>query len=198
MSDPSGLAALASSLTQRHHRPAVQVAYFVSDIRAAARRMHAVFGAGPFFVIDRIQLARGAHRGRDCPFVHSSAYGQWGAVMLELVQQDSEGPSPFRDMFAPGEEGLHHIATFVPDVRAAISDYAAHGMPLSALAETLTGTEFAFIDATATLGHMIEIYVPTPGLLGFYEFVRAAAHDWDGSDPVRELAPASAANSPRE
>lgn len=189
MPERTELAALAGSLFERHHRPAVQVAFFVTDIRAAARRMHATFGAGPFFVIDRIQLARGEHRGRDCPFVHSSAYGQWGAVMMELVQQDSDGSSPFRDMFAPGEEGLHHIATFVPDVRAAIDEYAAQGMPLAAIAETLTGTEFAFIDATNTMGHMIEIYVPTPSLLGFYDFVRAAAQNWDGRDPVRERVP---------
>lgn len=195
MSDRSELAALAASLSERHHRPAVQIAYFVTDIRAAARRMHAIFGAGPFFIIDRIQLARGTHRGRDCPFVHSSAYGQWGAVMMELVQQDSDGDSPFRDMFRPGEEGLHHIATFVPDVRHAIDEYAAQGMPLAAIAETLTGTEFAFIDATDTLGHMIEIYVPTPGLLGFYDFVRAAAQNWDGRDPVRALTPASSRNT---
>jgi catechol 2,3-dioxygenase-like lactoylglutathione lyase family enzyme len=168
-------------------RPAVQIAYFVTDIRAAAARMSATFGAGPFHIIERIELAKGEHRGRDCPFVHSSAYGQWGNVMMELVQQDEEGPSPFRDMYGPGEQGLHHVATFVDDVAAAIAGYADQGMPLAARAETLTGTEFAFIDATASLGHMIEIYVPSPGLQGFYDFVRESARGWDGTDPVRVL-----------
>jgi catechol 2,3-dioxygenase-like lactoylglutathione lyase family enzyme len=168
-------------------RPAVQIAYFVTDIRAAARRMHATFGAGPFHIIERIELARGEHRGQPCPFVHSSAYGQWGNVMLELVQQDIEGPSPFRDLFAPGQEGLHHVATFVDDMAVAIAQYQAAGLPLAARAWTHTGTEFAFVDATATLGHMIELYEPSAGLLGFYEFVRASAVDWDGRDPVRVL-----------
>jgi catechol 2,3-dioxygenase-like lactoylglutathione lyase family enzyme len=168
-------------------RPAVQIAYFVSDIRAAAARMHAAFGAGPFYIIERIELARGEHRGSDCPFVHSSAYGQWGSVMMELVQQDVEGPSPFRDMYAPGMEGLHHVATFVDDVGAAIDHYAAAGMPLAARAWLPSGTEFAFVDARATLGHMIELYVPTPGLLGFYDFIRQAAEGWDGAEPIRVL-----------
>jgi len=167
--------------------PAVQIAYFVTDIRAAAYRMHATFGAGPFHIIERIELARGEHRGRPCPFVHSSAYGQWGNVMLELVQQDVEGPSPFRDLFAPGEEGLHHVATFVDDMAVAIEHYRAAGLPLAARAWTHTGTEFAFVDATATLGHMIELYEPAPALRGFYEFVRQSAVDWDGRDPVRVL-----------
>ena len=89
-------------------RPIVQVAYFVSDVRAAARQMHRRFGAGPFFVADRIDLAWGSHRGEPREFLHSSAYGQWGDVMMELVQQDEEGPSPFRDLYGPGEEGIHH------------------------------------------------------------------------------------------
>ncbi len=32
----------------------VQIAYFVSDIRLAAERMHALTGAGPFFIADSI------------------------------------------------------------------------------------------------------------------------------------------------
>jgi len=168
-------------------RPAVQIAFFVTDIRAAALRMHATFGAGPFYVIERIELARGEHRGSECRFVHSSAYGQWGPVMMELVQQDVEGPSPFRDMYAPGMEGLHHVATFVDDVGEAIAHYAAAGMPLAARAWLHSGTEFAFVDARATLGHMIELYVSTPELLGFYDFIRRAADGWDGAEPVRLL-----------
>ena len=76
----------------------VQIAYHVPDIEAAAVQMAHQFGAGPFFISKGIQLSQGWHRGENCPFVHSSAYGQWGDVMVELVQQESEGPSPFREL----------------------------------------------------------------------------------------------------
>ncbi len=165
----------------------VQIAYFVTDIVAAAERMSATFGAGPFYVARRIELARGEHRGSECRFVHSSAYGQWGDLMLELVQQDVEGPSPFRDMYAAGEEGLHHLAYFVPDLDAAIDHGARAAMPLAARATTSSGVEFAFLDARRSLGHMIELYVPDEALTGFYRLVRAAAVGWDGTDPVRML-----------
>jgi catechol 2,3-dioxygenase-like lactoylglutathione lyase family enzyme len=176
----------ATTVIQPATRP-VQIAYFVRDIRAAAARMHATFGAGPFFVIDRIELAQAEHRGEPCLFVHSSAYGQWGDVMMELVQQDVEGPSPFRDLYAPGEEGLHHVALFVDDVQQAIDHYAAAGMPLATRAQTHGGVEFVFVDATATLGHMIELYVGDARLRGFYDLVRTSAHGWNGEDPVRSL-----------
>ena len=166
----------------------VQVAYFVTDIRIAAQHMARTFGAGPFFVLDKIQLAWGEHRGERCDFVHSSAYGQWGDVMMELVQQDKPGPSPFRDIYGPGESGLHHVATMVDSLPQAYADFAAAGYPLATRAMTANGgTEFAFLDATAELGHFIEVYERSEGLLGFYEFVRSASVGWTGDDPVRTL-----------
>ncbi len=165
----------------------VQVAYFVDDVRKAAVSMNRTFGAGPFFVADRIELAWGEHRGKPCSFVHSSAYGQWGRVMMELVQQDSEGPSPFRDMYAPGESGIHHVATLVDSLEESLDRYASHGFGIAARAATRSGVEFAFIDAVAQLGHMVEVYEATAQLTDFYAFVERAALNWNGADPVRTL-----------
>jgi Glyoxalase/Bleomycin resistance protein/Dioxygenase superfamily len=164
----------------------VQLAYFVTDVRAAARRMAATLGAGPFFVLDKIKLDSCDLRGKPGDFVHTSAYGQWGEMMMELVQQDSDGPSPFRDLYAPGEEGIHHVACFVDSTQDAIDDYARAGFTLASRATTM-GSEFAFVDTSKVLGHMIEIYVGDARLRGFYDFVRDAARGWDGSNPVRDL-----------
>ena len=46
--------------------PVVQIAYFVPDARAAAERMAAIHGAGPFHVLDRIELAWDELRGEPC------------------------------------------------------------------------------------------------------------------------------------
>ena len=166
----------------------VQVAYFVEDIRAQAEIMARTFGAGPFHVVENIELAWGEHRGERCDFVHSSAYGQWGDVMMELVQQESDGPSPFRDLYAPGESGLHHVATMVDDLPTAYAHFDAAGIPLATRSMTKTGTEFSFLDATQQMGHFIEVYERSEGLLGFYEFIRSAAQGWNGKDAVRDWA----------
>ena len=164
----------------------VQVAYHVPDIRAAALKMAADLGAGPFFVAEHIPLNRCVYRGVETVFDHSSAYGQMGNVMVELVQQHNEGPSAIRDMFGPQEEGLHHVACFADDLEASIEHHAAY-MPLVQFSSTSAGVDFAFLDARARLGHMIELYEPSDMLVGFYDMVRAAATDWDGKDPVRSL-----------
>jgi hypothetical protein len=169
--------------------PPRQIAYFVPDIRAAALTHHRQFGSGPFFVVEHIALARSEHRGMAQPLDHSSAYGQWGALMVEFVQQHNPDPSAYHDLYphGSGKAGLHHVACFVESLDAAITECAAAGMPLAHYAETATGTPFAFVDASASLGHMLELYQPGPGLTGFYAMVAAAAQGWDGKDPIRTV-----------
>ena len=169
--------------------PVRQLAYKVNDLEAAAAAHHRQFGSGPFFVLRHVALASSQHRGVEQPFDHSSAYGQWGAVMVELVVQHNPDPSALHDMFTwgSGKEGLHHAALFVDDLDAAIGRFEAEGAPLAQLSVTQTGTAFAFVDARASLGHMLELYEPTGQLTGFYDFVAEAAKGWDGTDLIREL-----------
>ena len=95
----------------------VQVAYHVTDIQRAASDMVAKFGAGPFFVNENIKLSWGKHRGEATDFVHSSAYGQWGDLMVELFRQEDDSTNtPYRDMFTKDQEGLHHTAIMVDDL----------------------------------------------------------------------------------
>ncbi len=171
------------------HLPIRQLAYFVPDVDAAAAAHSARFGSGPFFVMRHIPITASVHRGIKRPFDHSSAYGQWGDVMVEFVQQHNDAPSACHDLYpaGSGRYGLHHTAVWVEDLPVAIAEFEAGGMPLAQLSTTGFGTDFAFVDASATLGHMIELYEGGESLRGFYAMVRDAAEDWDGSDVIREL-----------
>lgn len=159
--------------------PIRQVAYFCADVRAAAAAHHDAFGSGPYFVADNIPLARSVHRGTERLLDHTSAYGQWGDVMIEFVAQNNPGPSPFHDLYpeGSGRYGLHHVAVFVDDVDAALADFATRGAPAAFRAEMADGFVWAFADTSATLGHMTELYAPTPSLTGFYAMVANAAQD---------------------
>ncbi|MFN4136580.1 MAG: VOC family protein [Novosphingobium sp.] len=169
--------------------PVRQIAFFVEDVRAAALAHHRLYGSGPFFVADNIPLARAVHRGVERPLDHTSAYGQWGEVMVEFVAQNNPGPSPFRDLYPEGSGrwGMHHLAIFVDDVDAAIARFAAAGAACALRAEMTDGFVFAFADTSATLGAMTELYTPTTSLLDFYAMVAQAARDWDGGRPVRTI-----------
>ncbi len=166
-----------------------QLAYKVNDLEAAAAAHYRAFGSGPFFVLRHVALASSVHRGVARPFDHSSAYGQWGSVMVELVVQHNAEDSALHEMFphGSGREGLHHAALFVDNLDAAIARFEAEGSPLAQLSVTTSGTAFAFVDARASIGHMLELYEPTPQLTGFYDMIAEAANGWDGKDLLREL-----------
>jgi len=157
--------------------PVRQIAYFCADVRAAATRHHALFGSGPYFVADHIPLGASVHRGAPQAFDHSSAYGQWGEVMVEFMQQNNPGPSACHDLYPEGSGrfGLHHLALWVEDVDAEVARLAALGFPLAQRSQMTDGFTFAFVDTSAMLGHMIELYTPTDALTGFYAMVAKAA-----------------------
>ena len=165
----------------------VQVAYHVPDPAAAAERCAREFGWGPFFLLEHIPLERSLYRGAPAQFDHSSAYGQAGELMVELITQHNDGPSALRDLFAPHETGVHHVACFVDDLGAELQHRREQGVAIALDARTRTGVDFAMLDLSASLGHMLELYEPNEDLRRFYAHVRRCADGWDGQRPVRLL-----------
>jgi hypothetical protein len=163
----------------------VQIAYLVDDVHAAAADWARRFGAGPFFVRRHLPLASAEHGGLPASFDHSSAYGQWGAVQVELVQLHEAHPVQLAEAVAA--TGLHHVACFVASLADEQARLEALGWPAVLTARTAGGQAFAFHDARADLGHLLEVYEPTERVLGLYERVSAAARGWDGRAPVRSL-----------
>jgi hypothetical protein len=150
--------------------PPVQIAYAVSDVHAAAALWLAGQGAGPFVISERIALQAARVHGVDGPgsaFDHSSAYGQWGEVMVELVHEHTPPLG--------ATSGLHHMAFFVDSIEETATALTSAGHPEVLRASTASGMAFAFHDARAGLGHFIEIYEPNERLLGFYAHVRSLA-----------------------
>lgn len=158
----------------------MQIAYAVTDVRSAAHRW-VERGVGPFFVRDHIAVSNSRVFGAPGAFDHSSAYGWWGEIMVELICQHEPGQAP-----VVGGSGVHHMAFFVDDFAVASDSLVAAGYPEAMYAE-VGPMPFAFHDARDELGHFIEIYERTDRLADFYSMVRQAATDWDGSEALRSL-----------
>jgi len=165
----------------------VQLAYHVPDSREAAMHYAANFGWGPFYLMERIPLEFARYRGTAQRWVHTSAYGQAGDIMIELISQPDDEPSVLRERFGRTQFGLHHVAAFVEHLEEAVAAERARGLDVALEARTTTGVDFVMIDTVATLGHMLELYEPNSALKDFYAFVRRKATNWDGRDPVRPL-----------
>ena len=165
---------------------AVQIAYVVDDPEATARAWAHDFGAGPFFLNRHIPVTDVVHRGKASSFDHTSAYGWWGSIMVELFCQHNDDPTAITERFTRGTGGLHHMACIVPSLDGALDRAASMGLVVAQSAKA-GATTFVFVDDVARHGHYWELYESSPGLLGFYAMVRAAHENWDGRDPVRDI-----------
>lgn len=146
----------------------VQIAYSANgndSLEEAAAEFRQRTGCGPFVFAHHIEISSCTINGVPSVFDHSSAYGWWGEIMVELVREHSAplGPTP---------SGLHHMAFMVDSLHEGINWCTEHGWPLTLHATTGGGQEFVFCDARHDLGHFIEMYEPSDRLLSFYDHVR--------------------------
>ena len=167
--------------------PIVQLAFHAPDIARAAHWFVSELRAGPFFLMEHIPLSACLIHGETGAFDHSSAYGQCGDIMVELIHQHDDAASPVRDMFGADEEGLHHAAVFVDDIDTAVASAAEQGMALALDATTQDGVRFVMVDARAQYGFMLEFYERVEALERFYAFVKRKSDGWDGAEPLRRL-----------
>ena len=166
----------------------VQLAFHAPDIKAEADYWANTHGAGPFYLFERIALSACRVHGQEATFIHSSAYGQCGDLMIELIHQHDDAPSPLRDIYDSKTPGLHHAAVFVEDLENAQDLASSQGLNCALDATTKEGgVRFLMYDARPSRAYMYEFYERTPSLEKFYGFIRHKSEDWDGRDVLRRL-----------
>jgi methylmalonyl-CoA/ethylmalonyl-CoA epimerase len=169
------------SLEGAHH-----YAYVVQSIEATVERLAEQLGAGPFYLVENVPLENVASRGEPAEFVHHSAFGYCGGAPIELLETVRLVPERIERRFSGVRPRVHHVAWVVPptsvvDLRRELED---RGLPEYLSAE-LGDLDITFHDASASLGHDIEIHVDSQGLRDFFQMMREGAAGWDGSEPLR-------------
>ena len=170
-------------LGEPHHH-----AYVVEDIEATVNRLVDQLGAGPFFLVQNVPLDNVLSRGEPAEFKHNSAFGACGGGVIELMETISLAPERVEERFSGPRPGIHHVAYAVPrtevaDLRSSLDQ---RGLP-QYLSARLGETENTFHDASASLGHDIEIHLDCQALRDFFGMVRGGAEGWDGSEPLRPV-----------
>jgi methylmalonyl-CoA/ethylmalonyl-CoA epimerase len=170
-------------LGEPHHS-----AYVVEDIEATVNRLVDQLGAGPFFLIESVPLENVLSRGEPAEFVHNSAFGYCGGSAIELMEPVSLAPERVEKGFSAPRPRIQHVAYVVPptevaDLRSSLDERGLTEYLSSQLGEV----ETTLHDASAVLGHDIEIHADNEGLRDFFEMVRGGAEGWDGSEPLRPV-----------
>jgi len=167
-----------------------QMGMVVPDIDQAMQHWVDVCGIGPWFYADRLSLTTYRYEGRtyDPPDV-SMALANSGDIQLELIQQRCAIPSMYLDFLATGSEGYHHWAAFPTNYEEVRDRASANGWVAVQEGESESGSFVYFVEQSDRKT-AIELVAATPPRQRVFEAVRAAAVDWDGSRPVRDLASA--------
>jgi hypothetical protein len=168
-------------------RPVNHVGYVVPDIPTAADDWAKV-GVGPFWVFKDIVFDEVTHQGRPAVFDHSAAFAKWGDGSLELHGITEAKPQALADgvRFGTGNN-FNHVSYLSDEPDEDSERLAAAGCP-----EILTlrlGDHVDYLHWAPFLGHAIEIHKNSPVVTDLWKMVEAESKGWDGTDPVRIMAP---------
>lgn len=165
------------------------IAYVGTDLDAMVDRM-LQSGIGPWYYARDLHLAS-RYRDERHDIIISVAFGYTGDQMIELVVQDNDVPSAFKEHLALHPEGgLHHIAYVSDDLDASLADLKSRGMEFIPVQEFLDSNDEPFEIYMETKGAVDPIYMqialPSPWNIAFAK-IKEASQSWDGSDPKREM-----------
>lgn len=165
----------------------IQVAFTCEDIHASMERFTRELGIGPWLLIEHFPFQRLEFRGRPYELDLTLALGCSGHTQFELIQQNDERPSVYREVAARRGHGFHHWAVAAEPARydELIARYRARGFELAMDAVVGVGGRAAYLDTFEALGGYIEVIEVTPGVEGLFNRVYQASVGWDGSEPVR-------------
>ena len=168
-----------------------QIAFVVPNAIEWAHRHMKRYGSGPFFVLAHLPHDIQTYRGKEIDLDTTGVVGQWGDVMVELVEQHGDTPSAYSELYPTGGPGLHHMTIFVDDMQKARAEYEAQGFEnilYSVVSPMGDGppVPYTMRDTRSEFGVLTEFY--EEAMVGdFYKLVREAAENFDGTDPIRYI-----------
>jgi hypothetical protein len=162
-----------------------QIGYVVRDIETSMSRW-VRHGVGPWFHIKKVELDYFRYRGEDSGVELAIALANSGDVQLELIQQLNDAPSMYQDFLDAGRAGAQHVAYWTRNYDALYERAVADGYTVAqeGCIGGATG-RFAYLDTEGDQGTVIEISDISGGKGQFFDYVRQAAAEWDGTDPIR-------------
>jgi len=163
--------------------PLFQQAYLVNDLEESIHKWNRLYGAGPFVLTHHHKTDTFAYRGTTQEADVSYAFGYLGDTMIQFIVQHDDTPSIYREMYAQGEEGFHHIACLVHDFPAERQRLLDMGYEV-ACELYADGVDAAYFDTRDVNGGYTEIHGDPPRILMAFASWRRAHELWRPGDPA--------------
>jgi len=171
--------------------PIRQNGFVVTDIHEAMDYWISAFGVGPFFHIQDQPVNDFRHRGEQQDLRISVALAQSGGIQIELIQPLDDSPNAFTEFAGRGQDGLQHVAYWTTDFDSVTAEAERRGLTLVQCGRSGSGApneRFAYYETSHPAAPLIEISEAHGRKSQLFSAVAQAAADWDGTDPIRDMA----------
>lgn len=168
-------------------RPVSHLGYAVANLEQAAHHWTKNLGAGPFFLVPNITFDTLTHHGEPAVLDHSSVFGQWGSIAVELMQFDRTDPPELTKRVMPGPlPVINHVAYITKTPEEDSAELAEAGFELFMYGKS-GEMEIRWHDTKAALGHAIEIHRDCDFINDAFRRIAEGARNWDGTNPMRPM-----------
>jgi len=165
----------------------MQLSFVPADVPAALKFWTETMGAGPFVAFDHVQSESCHYKGTPSAIDFNIYIGYWGDMQIEIVEQQNDAPSIYKDWRDAGMEGLNHVCIVTDDIAKSRAIFAERGGKILQELKLPGGGEAFYADTGGGPGTIVEVLLPAPGLLEAFAYIKSLGIGWDGSDPVRRL-----------
>lgn len=166
----------------------IHTSFIVKNVYESIQAFLDLYGVGPWFVFEHYPMMNLKYRGSPAELDFTVAVAYSGAMMLELIQQNDDVPSAYKDVVAIRGYGFHHFAIPSYDFEKDLSHYRNLGFAVvneGASPADHGGSRGAYVDTTSKLPGMTELQEIVPELAAALTELEATAANWDGTDPIR-------------
>ena len=165
----------------------LELAFVVDNLEQAAIRWVDTARAGPFFLIEHLEIVNALYHNEPGNIDVSIALGFSGSLCVELIQQHDSAPSIFRDFTPQSDGGFHHWGITTREFDQDITRYEQSGYPLVFSGAVAVGGRFAFMDTSRQMHGMVELIELTPLVQDLFAGIEAGSKNWDGNEPIRRF-----------
>jgi len=173
---------------QSTRKRVLHTSFVVKDIYESIQGFLDLYGIGPWFVFEHYPMKDLKYRGSPAALDFTVAVAYSGGMAVELIQQNDDGPSAYKDVVSERGYGFHHFALASYDFDRDLAHYRQHGLAVvneGASPADHGGGRAAYVDTSAKLFGMTELMEIVPELASALTEMQATAANWDGTDPIR-------------
>lgn len=153
------------------------------DIDVIANQYAERLGVGPFFVMRNPSFREFIHKGEPQTPNIQTACAYWGDLQIELSQCINDAKTHHK---LGHQTGLHHVCVLVDDLNESIARFNLQDRIMQTIISG-GGQRNVYIEDYIPGGYHLEIAEKNERTMRAFDLMKKAAHNWDGTRPVREM-----------